>query len=293
MKINNVEELLEKYDNFMFDCDGVVWLGDKAIEGIHESLAVLRKHNKNVVFITNNSSSARLDYVEKFKKLNIPGVTKEQIYPTSYSAVLMVQELGIPKNSKIWVLGEDGLEKELKEAGYIALGVNDKRLDEPWDPNHELLIVDPEVKAVIVGSSKALNYLREALTLQYLFYKNKSLPFIGTNIDKTYPGPNGIILPAGGSLVYSMANTASREFVNVGKPSTQFLDIIIGQNKFDKERTLMIGDTLYTDIKFGNDGKLGGTLLVLSGGTKEEDLKELGGDESLVPTYVTDSFGFK
>ena len=51
---------------------------------------------------------------------------------------------------------------------------------------------------------------------------------------------------------------------------------ILEDQKFDRSKTLMVGDTLYTDIKFGNDGNLGGdeenggTLLVLSGGTKRK-----------------------
>ena len=53
----------------------------------------------------------------------------------------------------------------------------------------------------------------------------------------------------------------------------------------------MIGDTLYTDIKFGNDGNLGGTLLVMTGGTSDEELKRVmaGRDDSMKPAYVIDS----
>lgn len=61
----------------------------------------------------------------------------------------------------------------------------------------------------------------------------------------------------------------------------------------------MIGDTLSSDIKFGNDAQLGnghGTLLVLSGVTTEPELKELiastnhqHGDDLLVPQFYCDS----
>ena len=146
--------------------------------------------------------------------------------------------------------------------------------------------------------------MRIALTLQYLLHDHKSLPFIGCNIDRTYPGPKGLILPAGGSIVNYMSYTSNRDFINVGKPSKQFLDIILEDQKFDRSKTLMVGDTLYTDIKFGNDGSLGGdeenggTLLVLSGGTKKKDLSHLlhnrheyKDSESLVPLYFVESLG--
>lgn len=39
------EELLNKYDTWMFDCDGVLWSGDKVIDGAIEVLDILRSHS--------------------------------------------------------------------------------------------------------------------------------------------------------------------------------------------------------------------------------------------------------
>ena len=36
-------DLTDKYDTWLFDCDGVLWRGDTVIEGIKEVLAQLRK----------------------------------------------------------------------------------------------------------------------------------------------------------------------------------------------------------------------------------------------------------
>ncbi|KAK6201523.1 p-Nitrophenyl phosphatase [Scheffersomyces amazonensis] len=294
------EALIDRYDNFLFDCDGVIWLDEKAIPGVLRTIEYLESKGKKYVFVTNNSSKSRSDYVHKFAKLGFKGITKERVYPTCYAAVAALKDTyGIESGAKVWVLGDSGIEQELKEEGYIPLGGTDERLDGPWNPNSELLKVDPEVKAVIVGSTKDFNYNRIASTLQYLLYNNKSIPFIGANIDRTYPGPDGLILPAGGSVVNYMYYTAHRDFLNVGKPSTVFLDTILAHNEFDRSKTLMVGDTLYTDIKFGNDGQLGngaGSLLVLSGGTKVSDLNHLiqnphsfEDGESLIPSYFVDS----
>ena len=294
--LSDAQTLLESYDNFLLDCDGVIWLGEQLIPGVGATLNYLQSIGKNFVFVTNNSAKSRDNYVEKFKKLGF-NIAKERIYPTSYSVAVNARDTyKIPWGSKIWVLGDHGIEYELKEMGYVVLGGSDERLDEAFNENHPLLTVDPEVRAVAVGSTKKFNYMRIASTLQYLLDKN--IPFIGANIDRTYPGPRGLILPAGGSLVQYMKYTANRDFLDVGKPSGKFLDAIVEQNGFDRKRTLMIGDTLYTDIKFGNDGKLGGgagSLLVLTGGTKEDDLKlvvENGGEkDGLVPSYYMESFG--
>ncbi|KAK6456692.1 p-Nitrophenyl phosphatase [Scheffersomyces xylosifermentans] len=298
----HAEALLEKYDNFLFDCDGVIWLDEKLIPGVLKTIEYLESKGKKFAFVTNNSSKSREAYVAKFLSLGFKGITRDRIFPTCFAAVQALQNVyNIQPNSKVWVLGDSGIEEELREEGYIPVGGTDKRLDQPFHPDHELLVVDPEVAAVIVGSTKEFNYMRIASTLQYLLYKNKSIPFIGANIDRSYPGPNGLILPAGGSVVNYMHYTADREFLNVGKPSKVFLDGILATHNYDRSRTLMVGDTLYTDIKFGNDGELGngsGSLLVLTGGTKPNDLHQLlsnphhyEGGESLIPSYVIESLG--
>lgn len=293
----HVASLLDKYDNFLFDCDGVVWLDETLIPGMLETIKYLQANGKGFAFITNNSSKSRNEYIGKFKKLGFEGITKEMIFPTCYAAATTVkEELKIPQGSKIWVLGDHGIEDELREQGYIPVGGSDKALDTEFHLEHELLKVDPDVKAVVVGSTKHFNYMRIALTLQYLLHDNKSLPFIGTNIDRSYPGGNGLILPAGGSVVNFMEYTAHRDFINVGKPSTLFLDTVLKHMNFTKEKTIMIGDTLYTDIKFGNDGQLGGgnggSILVLSGGTKPQDLHKLHElDTSMIPSFIIESFG--
>ncbi|SGZ46980.1 CIC11C00000003672 [Sungouiella intermedia] len=290
-------ELLDSYDSFLFDCDGVIWLDNDLIPGVLELIDHLKTTKKKYAFVTNNSSRSRENYLSKFAKLGFSDVSKNMIFPTCYSAALVLRErFQIPEGSKVWVLGDGGIEEELRECGYIPVGGTDSRLDDEWDPDHELLDVDPEVKAVVVGSTKKLNYLRIATTVQYLLHDHKALPFIGTNIDRTYPGPKGRILPAGGSVVLFMKYTCDRDFVDVGKPSRVLLDAILELTNFERDLTLMVGDTLYTDIKFGNDGELGGdaggTLLVLSGGTKARDLESLDdSDVSLQPSYYIESLG--
>lgn len=290
-------QILESYDHFLFDCDGVIWLDNDLIPGVSELVHHLKALNKTYAFVTNNSSRSRENYLDKFANLGFADVSKDIIFPTCYAAALVLKEkLKVPEKSKVWVLGDEGIEEELRECGYIPVGGTDLRLDDEWDPQHELLEVDPDVKAVVVGSTKKLNYLRIATAVQYLLHENKSLPFIGTNIDRTYPGPKGRILPAGGSVVFFMKYTCDRDFLDVGKPSTVLLDAILELRLFDRKKTLMVGDTLYTDIKFGNDGKLGGenggSLLVLSGGTKPQDLEALSGEDlSVQPHYYIESLG--
>lgn len=41
--------LLDKYDTWMFDCDGVLWNGDRLIDGAVEVLSILRRNSAYIV----------------------------------------------------------------------------------------------------------------------------------------------------------------------------------------------------------------------------------------------------
>ena len=39
-------ELIEKYDTFLFDCDGVLWKGEQVIQGAAEVMGYLRSKRR-------------------------------------------------------------------------------------------------------------------------------------------------------------------------------------------------------------------------------------------------------
>ena len=43
------EALLDKYDTWLFDCDGVLWNGDKPVEGAREVLEMLRRQSARAI----------------------------------------------------------------------------------------------------------------------------------------------------------------------------------------------------------------------------------------------------
>ena len=60
---------MKKY--FFFDIDGTLILGNKPINGAEDIISEIRRKGKKFMLFTNNSSRTRLEYVEKFKKMNI------------------------------------------------------------------------------------------------------------------------------------------------------------------------------------------------------------------------------
>ena len=56
---------------FLFDLDGTIYLSEHLIPGATDLLAEIRRQGKHFAFMTNNSSSAKKQYLEKMKRLGI------------------------------------------------------------------------------------------------------------------------------------------------------------------------------------------------------------------------------
>ncbi|CAN3353039.1 4-nitrophenylphosphatase [Diutina catenulata] len=288
---SHVEAILRDYDYFIFDCDGVIWTGNHLLPHVDETISLLKQAGKKVYFVTNNSSKSRNDYLTKFASMGIHGIDKSEVFGSSYATAVYVDSiLGLPKDKKVWVLGEKGIETELQERGYTTVGGTDPSLMQvPFDDSHPALTeLDDAVGAVVAGLSFNLSYLKLSATLQYLL---RGLPFLATNIDSTFPA-HGKLLMGAGSIIESVAYAAGRQPDAIcGKPNQAMLDAIKAENpplKAAPKRGLMVGDRLNTDMKFGRDGGLD-TLLVLTGIETEDTVHGLAPAEQ--PTYYASKLG--
>ncbi|KAL9254057.1 Phosphoglycolate phosphatase 2-like protein [Drosera capensis] len=117
-------DLVDSVDVFIFDCDGVIWKGDRLVDGVYETLELLRSKGKQLVFVTNNSSKSRRKNAEKFHSLGISvGEVGSNMFWMKYSAAAMyLKSIDFPKDKKVYVFGMDGILEELELAGFTGLG---------------------------------------------------------------------------------------------------------------------------------------------------------------------------
>lgn len=267
----SAKDLLGGAKAFIFDCDGVIWRGDKLIEGIPETIQGLRDAGKKLIFVTNNSTKSREGYLKKFLSLGLE-ISAEEIYSSSYAAAAYLKANNFPTDGskKVYVIGEVGIMEELELAGIPHFGG-------PEDASAKITLGkgvkmphDEDVSAVIVGFDREINYYK----IQYAtlcIRENENCEFIATNRDAVTHLTDAQEWAGNGSMVGAIAGSAAREPTTVGKPSTFMLDDIADQFKIDKSEICMVGDRLDTDIMFGQNGGLK-TMLVLSGVTREETL---------------------
>ncbi|KAK2605218.1 hypothetical protein N8I77_008072 [Diaporthe amygdali] len=283
-----INEFLDKFDTFLLDCDGVLWSGDHLFPGIAETIQLLRSKGKRTVFVTNNSTKSRAEYLKKFESKGIPG-SVDDVFGSAYSAAIYISRilaLPAPKN-KVFVLGEAGIETELRSEGVSFVGGTDPTFrrditEADFAGLADGSLLDPDVGVVLAGLDFHVNYLKLATAYQYLA---RGARFLATNTDSTLPMNHGFF-PGAGSVLVPLSNMTKQQPLALGKPSQAMMDAVEGKFHLDRARTCMIGDRLDTDIKFGIEGKLGGTLAVLTGVSKKADWEAEGA--VAVPAYYVD-----
>jgi 4-nitrophenyl phosphatase len=205
---------------------------------------------------------------------------QEEIFSSSYSASIYISRILPlpPTKRKVFVLGESGIEQELRSENVPFIGGTDPAYRREITPDDYKLIaagdeslLDPEVGVVLVGLDFHLNYLKLALAYHYI---RRGAVFLATNIDSTLPN-SGTLFPGAGSvsapLIFMLGG---KEPVSLGKPNQAMMDAIEGKFHFNRARACMVGDRANTDIRFGIEGKLGGTLGVLTGVSSKEEFLE-------------------
>ncbi|MEN3051557.1 MAG: hypothetical protein ABC596_07115, partial [Candidatus Methanosuratincola petrocarbonis] len=97
-----LSELLRGKKGFIFDLDGCIYLGDRPIEGASETIGMLRKEGKQILFLTNNSTKTPQEYADKLKGMGIQ-VEEREVLTSSVATAVYLKRLGI---GECFVLGE-------------------------------------------------------------------------------------------------------------------------------------------------------------------------------------------
>src|SRR5690606_24838710 len=115
------------------------------------------------------------------------------------------------------------------------------------------------------------------------------IPVIVANTDFAYPVTDEEVAIAIGGLSDMVEMIIGKKFIKFGKPDSQMFmfayERILKAGHVSKDKILMVGDTLKTDILGGN--KFGiDTVLVLSGNTLPEQASFQIRSTGIIPNYV-------
>ncbi|KAM5289135.1 chronophin [Ctenodactylus gundi] len=271
-----LRDVLGRAQGVLFDCDGVLWNGERAVPGAPELLERLARAGKQALFVSNNSRRARPELALRFERLGFAGLRAEQLFSSAVCAArLLRQRLPGPPGAQgaVLVLGGEGLRAELRAAGLRLAG-------DPGD--------DPRVRAVLVGYDEHFSFAKLSEACAYL--RDPDCLLVATDRDPWHPLSDGSRTPGTGSLAAAVETASGRQALVVGKPSPYMFECITEHFSVDPARMLMVGDRLETDILFGHRCGMT-TVLTLTGVSCLEEAQAYlaSGQHDLVPHYYVES----
>ena len=287
-------------ENFLFDCDGVLYRGTDAMPSASRTIQQLINNGKKVFFVTNNAASTRMELKTKLEKvLNCSGVLKEEMMiGSAYVAGQYLKSYNLKAASgdkaRVHVIGTNGLCTELQSAGFDVSGGPDS-VDLPSGMSRDELASYPfpegDIDALVIGLDNEFNY-RKLCIANVLLQRNPDALLVATNLDAfDLVGFDARHLPGNGALVSAVETASGRTAINVGKPSQTLSNLIMEVYGLNAEKTLMVGDRLDTDITFGNESGMK-SALVLTGCTTASVLKDDARNSEMIPSVIFPHVGF-
>lgn len=244
---------------FICDMDGVIYHGNRLLDGVVGFVSWLLEQEKEFVFLTNSSERSPVELCQKLKRLGLE-VPKERFY-TSALATAGFLHSQCPYGSA-YVIGEAGLINALYDVGFTMNDVN---------PDY-----------VVVGESRTYN-IEKIEKAVHLVLKGAKL--IGTNPDLTGPTEKGIV-PATRALIAPIELATGRQAYFIGKPNPLMMRHAKKLLGCRSEETVIIGDRMDTDIIAGIESGID-TVLVLSGVTTLDTMNNF----PYKPTYIFNGVG--
>jgi NagD protein len=229
---------------YLIDMDGVLYRGPELIPGADLFIQKLRARDIPFRLLTNNSQRTRRDVVAKLDRIGIE-VEENHIFTSAMATARFLAQQ--KPGGTAFVIGEGGLLTALHQNGYA--------------------VVDHEPDYVVVGEGRTFNLeLVEAAVRMIL----GGAKLIATNLDPNCPTQNGL-RPGCGAMVAMLEIATGIKAFSVGKPSPVMVRAARKELGLSTDETTIIGDMMETDILGGVQLGLH-TVLVLSGGTRTEDL---------------------
>jgi len=240
-----MKQILEK-SGFICDMDGVIYHGNKILDGVADFVNWLMENDKKFVFLTNSPEKTPHELSMKLERMGLK-VSADHFYT---SAMATAEFLHTQKpDCTAYVIGEAALTKALYD--------------------HKIYMNDVNPDYVVVGETRSYSFEKIEKAIELV---NKGAKLIGANPDITGPTERGV-MPATGSLIAPIEIATGKKAYFVGKPNPLMLRHGLKMINCHSEEIAFIGDRMDTDIIAGIESNVD-TVLVLTGVTSMEDIEK-------------------
>ena len=204
----------------LLDLEGVVYEGDKLVDGALSAINKLSSCNFKIKYLTNTTVTPRKQILNKLLQFKLSIIETDIFTPPIAASIFLKKN----KVSKIFLLTNQLLKEDFKE--FI--------IDE----------VKPE--AIILGDLyKAFNW--ESLNKAFRLIHDHNTLIIALHKNKYCKRENKIGLDLG-PFVAALEYAASKKSILIGKPEQNFFNLAIEDMGLSKKEVLMVGDDISADI---------------------------------------------
>jgi HAD superfamily hydrolase (TIGR01450 family) len=224
---------------FFFDLDGVLSTGKENPRylGGREVVEKIKSLGKKALILTNDSTHTRQEIQQNLANLGFAFAFDDILTSSFLTAIYLSQEFG---KASFFLVGEDGLKRELEAAGHQASGTK------------------PQV--VVVGFDRKLTYEKLDSALRFL---REGARLVGSYGGAVYMSDHGPALSAG-PIIKALEYGSNKKAIMIGKPSPRMFRLALQREHEKPSHAVMIGDQIETDLLGARKAGVH-TVLVLTG----------------------------
>ncbi len=263
----NLDALAEDHDVFLLDAFGVLNIGETAIAGVPERVADLQRAGKRVLVVSNAAGYPHSSLMKKYARLGYEFAPEDVI--TSRKTLLHALKCVAPHR---WgLMATESLGREDIEAFDMTYLADD------------IVDYDGAEAFVLLGSAVWTEH-RQALLETSI--KRAPRPVYVGNPDIVAPREDGFSTEPG-AFAHQLADATGVEPQFFGKPFGNIFDLAFARlGCFDPARTVMVGDSLHTDILGGQAANVKTALIAGFGFFEGHDVSGPIAASGIAPDYV-------
>lgn len=237
---------LKRIHVFFFDLDGVLSVGKEnpIYLGGREAIKKIKSLGKKTFVLTNDSTHVREEIQQNLLRLGFNFALDEILTSSFLTAKYLRRRFG---NTRFFLVGENGLKRELEAAGHVA--------------------TDSMPQVVVVGFDRGLTYEKLNSALGFL---KQGAQLIGSYGGAVYMSDLGPALSAG-PIIKALEYGSGKRATMIGKPSPRIFRLALMQAHEKPNAAVMIGDQIETDLLGAHRAGVH-TILVLTGVETQETI---------------------
>lgn len=261
----NLGEIADDIDAFVFDAFGVLNVGDATILTAIDRVAALRAKGKQVRVLTNAASMPMAATYDKFASLG---------YDFSTDEIISSRQVLIDALRAREIKGQWGCIAS-SETNFEDLPINAIA----FDPEND------DLAGVIFLKGAGWDAEKNQQLTEWL--KNHSVPFLVGNPDLVAPREEWFSIEPG-AYAHDIADQAAGTPEFFGKPFGNAFEAVAASLETDtpRERVLMVGDTLHTDILGGAAAGFKTCLVTSHGVLRDLDHMDCIAESEIIPDYI-------